>query len=152
MADFIYNTGGKELWDSTIALLSNTIKVMLCTSAYVADRDDDVVDAGGANDPIDRELSGTGYTAGWGGSGRKTLASKTITVDKVNDRSEFDCADVVWTAINAGTAAQMLAIKEGGANDTTSRLISHHDSNFPVVTNGGDLTVAIAGLIRLSTV
>ncbi len=151
MADFCYNTGSKELWDGTIAILSATIKVMLCTSVYSANRDDDVVDASGSSDPIDAELTGTGYTAGWGGSGRKTLASKTITVDKVNDRSAFDAADVTWTAINAGTAAQMLSIKEGGANDTTSRLISHHDTNFPVVTNGGDLTVAIADLIRLAT-
>jgi len=151
VAEFCYNTGSKELWDATIALLSNTIKVMLCTSVYTANRDDDVVDAGGASDPLDAELSGTGYTGGWGGAGRKTLASKTITVDKANDRSAFDAADVVWTAINAGTAAQLLCIKEGGANDTTSRLISHHDTNFPVTTNGGDLTVAIADLIRLAT-
>ena len=153
MTDFLYNTGATEMWDQTIDLLNDTPKAMLVTSSYSADRDDDVVDAAGANDPVDHELSGTGYAAGWGGSGRKSLASKTITVDKANDRAEFDCADITWSAIDAGTPSQMLTVKEGGADDTTSRLIAHHDSGFPVVTNGGDLTVEInaEGLMQLGT-
>jgi hypothetical protein len=151
MTDFAYNRGSKDLWDGTIALLTDTIKVMLVAAGYVANRDDDVVDAGGANDAVDHEISGTGYVAGWGGSGRKTLASKTITEDDANDRSSFDCADVTWTAIDVATEpSQLLMIKEGGANDTTSRIITHHD--FVVVTNGGDVTAQIADLLRLSTV
>jgi hypothetical protein len=153
MAEFLYNTGSMELWDGTMDILTEAdMKVMLVTSTYTADRDDDVVDAAGANDPIDHELSGTGYVAGYGNSGRKTLASKTITIDKGNDRSDFDAADVTWTGIDAGTAAQMLLIEERATDDTNSRLYSHHDTNFPVVTNGGDLTVTITDLLRLSTV
>jgi hypothetical protein len=139
-----YNTGATELADGTVAFLTDTIKAMLVTSSYTPDKDNDVVDAGGANDPVDHELTGTGYVAGWGNSGRKTLASKTITVDKTNDRVVFDCADIAWTAIDAGTAARMLIVKEGGANDTTSRLIFNVDGgDFPVTTNGGDVTVVI---------
>lgn len=157
MADFLYNTGSNDLWDTTqpIDMIVDTIKVMLCTSSYVANRDDDVVDAAGANDPIDHELTGTGYVAGHGNSGRKTLASKTITVDKANDRTEFDAADIVWTAIDAGIASQALVIKEGAVNDTTSRLITHIDSGgFPKTTNGGDLTITwnAEGIFQLRTV
>lgn len=154
MSDHLYNTGSKEMWDQTVDLLNDTIKAMLVASGYSADRDDDVVDAAGANDPVDHELSGSGYVGGWGGSGRKALASKTITVDKANDRAEFDCADITWTAIDAGTPSQMLSIKPGASDDTTSRLICHNDSGFPVTTNGGDLTVEInaEGLMQLSTV
>ena len=153
MTDHLYNTGATEMWDQTIDLLNDTPKAMLVTLSYSADRDDDVVDAAGANDPVDHELTGSGYVAGWGNSGRKSLASKTITVDKANDRAEFDCADITWSAINAGTPSQMLTVKEGGADDTTSRLIAHHDSGFPIVTNGGDLTVQInaEGLMQLGT-
>ena len=79
------------------------VKAMLVTSSYVADRDNDFVDEAGANDPIAHELSGTGYTAGFGNSGRKALASKTLTTDKTSNRVEFDCADIVWSSINAGT-------------------------------------------------
>lgn len=152
MAEFLYNQGSMDLWDGTNDILTNgAVKVMLVTSSYTADRDDDYVDEAGANDPIDHELTGTGYVAGFGNSGRKALASKTITIDKASDRSDFDAADVTWTGIDAGTAAQMLCIVEL-TDDTATVLISHHDTNFPVTTNGGDLTVTIADLIRLSTV
>lgn len=153
MADFAYNTGSMELWDGTIDILTATVKIFPVGVSYVADRDDDVVDAAGANDPIDHEYTGPGYTGGWGGSGRKALASKTITIDKANDRSDFDAADVTWTAIGPGTGeepAQLVTVKEGGADDTTSRLIVHSD--FSVTTNGGDVTSQIADLLRLSTV
>lgn len=152
MTDFLYNQGSMDLWDGTNDILTNAlVKVMLLSTGYVDDRDDDFVDELGANDPIDHELSGTGYTGGFGGSGRKVLASKTITLNKASDRSEFDCADVLWSAIDAGTASEMLAITEL-TSDALSVLLSHHDTNFPVTTNGGDLTVTVADLIRLSTV
>lgn len=154
MADFLYNTGSNDLWDTTqpIDLIVDTIKVMLCTSSYVADRDNDFIEEG-ANDANEHELTGTGYTAGFGGSGRKTLGSKTITVDKANDRTEFDAADVVWTAISAGTASQALVVKEI-TNDLASVLIAHIDTGgFPIVTNGGDLTIAwnAEGIFSLNT-
>lgn len=150
MADFLYNNGSMKLWNGALDILTETAdKVMLVTSSYVANRDNDFVDESGANDPIDHELSGTGYVAGFGNSGRKALSSKTITVDKTNDRSDFDAADVTWSSINAGTASQLLYIVEI-TNDAASPLISHHD--FSVVTNGGDVTAQIADLIRLSTV
>lgn len=152
MANFLYNTAKKEIMDNTIDLDTDTLKVMLVTSSYVANADDDVVDAGGANDAVDHELTGTGYTAGWGGAGRKALTSVTAVTDKTNNRAELDAADLTWTAINAGTAAAALIIKEGGANDTTSRLIAHIDSGFPFVTNGGDMTLTwdAEGIIHLT--
>ncbi|MFQ5641666.1 MAG: hypothetical protein ACE5IR_27135 [bacterium] len=153
MASFIYNTAKKEIMDNTIDLDTDTLKVMLVTSSYVANADDDVVDASGANDPVDHELTGTGYIAGWGNSGRKALTSVTATADKTNDRAELDAADLTWSGINAGTAAAAIIIKEGGANDTTSRLIAYIDSGgFPITTNGGDLTVTwnAEGIIHLT--
>ncbi len=152
MADWVYNSGGGDIGiEQNIDLLAVAIVAMLVTSSYVANRDNDFVEEG-ADDANEHELSGTGYTAGFGGGGRKALASKTITVDKTNDRIEFDCADIVWTAINAGTPSQMLIVREI-TNDLASVLISHHDSGFPVTTNGGDLTVTIdaEGLIQERT-
>ena len=150
MSDHLYCTGSKELWDGTIDLLNDTIKCILLNTGYTSDKDDDVVDASGADDVVDHEISGTGYTEGWGGAGRKALASKAIVVAKANDRSEFDCADLTWTALGAdnGAITEAVFVKEGGANDTTSRLISHQD--FSVTPNGGDITMQIADLIRLT--
>jgi hypothetical protein len=140
------------LWDGTYDILTEAdLKAMLVTSSYTPDRDDQYVDDGGANDPTDHEISGgSGYTGGFGGAGRKVLASKTITIDLVNDRSDFDCADITWSAIDTTTEpAYLIAIIEETA-DNDSPLISEHD--FVAVTNGGDLTAQIADLIRLATV
>jgi hypothetical protein len=153
----MYNLAAKELADGSLDFVAQTIKVMLVDSTYVANRDHDYVDEAGANDPIDAELSGTGYTAGWGNSGRKTLviAGGQITEDDANDRAEIDSTtNPTWTGINAGTAAAAILIREGGSDDTDSLLICYIDSGgFPVVTGGGDLTINwnAEGIIQLST-
>jgi hypothetical protein len=153
-ASFVYNTAAGDMWQDIVDLINDTIKVGLSTSVHTVDRDDDFLDDGTASDFSSGELTGTGYTAGFGGAGRKTLASKTITVDKTNDRAEFDAADVTWTAITAGTAAQATLLKEI-TNDAASKLIANVDTGgFPVVTNGGDLTIQwnVEGVLQLSTV
>lgn len=156
MANFVANTAGGEMWrgsSTALDLINDTIKMGLSSSTHTVDRDDDLLDDGTSSDFSSGELSGTGYAAGFGGAGRKTLASKTMTIDKANDRTEFDCADVTWTAINAGTAAQATIMKEI-TNDGASRYIANIDSGFPVVSNGGDVTLQVnaEGLIQLSTV
>ena len=153
MASIVYNRAKKEIMDGTIDLLADTIKAMLVTSSYVANPDHDFVDAGGANDPVDHELSGTGYAAGYAGAGRKTLASKTATEDDANNRAEFGAANLAWTAINAGTAAAVIIFKNGVSDDTTSKLIAYIDSGgFPITTNGGDLNVTwnVEGILQLT--
>ncbi len=142
MAPLVYNRAKAEIMDGTIDLLSDVLKIMLVTSSYVADADNDFVDEAGANDPIDHELTGTGYVAGFAGSGRKTLSGKVVSEDDANDRAEFDdTADITWTGIDAGTAAAAILYKHITA-DTASVLIAYIDTGgFPVVTNGGDLTI-----------
>lgn len=154
MPTFVYNKAAEEIATGTIDLLSDTIKTMLVNSTYSAARTDLVVDAGGANDALDAEISVSGYTGGWGGSGRKSLTSKTLTVDQPNNRAEFDAADLTWTALGSGaTIAAMILIKEGGSNDTTSRLIAYLDVT-DTSTNGGDITFTFdsQGIIQFSTV
>ncbi len=154
MPSFVYNLAAKELADGTINLLTDTIKTMLVTSQYSAARTDTVVDGGGANDPVDAEINVTGYTRGWGGAGRKALASKTIVVDQANNRAEFSAGNLTWSTLGTGaTIAAMIVVKEGGSNDTTSRLIAYLDvTDTP--TNGGDIafTFDAEGIIQYSTV
>jgi len=147
MADFLYVTGAKEAAETYF--LTTPLKAMLVSAGYVPNADDDVVDAGGANDAADHEVGSASYVGGWGGSGRKMLASKTVTVDKANNRVLFDCADVTWTALEVPVQpAHLLVVNEGIADDTTTRLHSHHD--FVVTTNGGDITAQINDLWRLN--
>lgn len=141
MASLVYNRAKKEILDGTIDLLSNTIKLMLVTSSYVADDAHDFVEEA-ADDANEHELTGTGYDPGFAGSGRKTLAAKVISEDDANNRGEFDdTADVTWTGIDAGTAAGVIVYKHL-TSDLLSVLIAYIDTGgFPIVTNGGDLTI-----------
>jgi hypothetical protein len=154
VASFVYNKAAQEMADGTIDLLTDTIKTMLVTSQYSAARTDLVVDNGGANDPVDAEINVTGYTRGWGGAGRKSLASKSVVVDQSNNRAEFSAGNLTWTALGTGaTIAAMVLVKEGVSNDTTSRLIAYLDvTDTP--TNGGDIafTFDAEGIIQFSTV
>jgi len=143
MASMVMNRAVKEGADGTWAYLTSTIKMMLVATAtpYTPNVDHDFVDAGGANDPLDAELSVSGYTGGFGGAGRKSLASKTITEVDGSDRAEFSSAGLTWTALVAGqTIAAGILIFETGGADTASRLIAYCDvTDTP--TNGGDVTI-----------
>lgn len=146
----VYNYFKTVEANGTLDLLTDTIKVMLVGSSYTANNNDDFVDPAIA---AGQELSGTGYTGGYAGSGRKTLASKSIVEDDTNDWALFSAAPVTWTAINAGTAAAAIVIRERAATgDTMSELIAYIDSGgFPVTTNGGDLTLTFTnGIMRLA--
>jgi hypothetical protein len=140
-----YNRGKTQVLNGGVDLLTDTIKVMLVNASASFNADHNFVSEVNTN-----ELSGTGYAGGFAGSGRKTLASKTVTEDDTNDRAEFDAADVTWTAINAGTASAAVLIKEGTA-DTDSVLIAYLDFT-DVVTNGGDFTLQwdAEGILQLS--
>lgn len=141
MANIFYNDAKLGVWDRSIDLLANNLDVMLLVAGYTPDADHLVVDAGGADDPVDHELAVTGYAGGWGGSGRKVLASKALAKDNTTDKAFFDAADVSWASLATGaTIVAALLIKRGSANDTTARLIAYIDlADTP--TNGSPFTL-----------
>ena len=136
MASKWYGKGLLKVADRTIDFANDTIKAILVNASYTYNADHDF-----ANDVSSNELSGTGYTGGFGGSGRKTLASKTILEDAANDRIEYDFADITWTALNAGTIGGIVLVKEG-TNDADSAIIAFLDPS-DLVTNGGDVTLVV---------
>lgn len=150
MASFLYGRGGLRLiignaQTPTIDWLGDTIQLGLSTSTHVPNKDDTFLDDAGADDFVDGELSGTGYS-------RQTLAGKTLVYDAANDRVEFDANDVTFTAINAGTAAQA-TLHRDNTTDATSPCLGNIDTGgFPVVTNGGDVIVQwnASGIILLT--
>lgn len=144
MASILFNKAKEEILSGTIDLNADTLKLMLVNSTYTPDPDTLVVDAAGASDIIDAEISVTGYTGGWGGAGRKTLTNKSFSNDSGTDRAIFDSTvDYTWSALGAGaTIVAAVLIKEGGSDDTTSRPIVYIDTN-DVSTNGGDITLQL---------
>lgn len=150
MASLTTNKLRQLLLNAGIDLLSDTIKAMLVGSGYTPDKDHDFV-ASITGGGTSYELSGTGYTGGFGGSGRKALASKAVTKDDSADVAYLDAADLTWTAIDAGTVAYVAIIKEG-TSDADSPLLCVVDVEPNVVTNGGDYEVVWAadGICKIS--
>lgn len=120
------------------------IKAMLLGTGYTPNKDHDFVDDINSN-----ELTGTGYTGGFNGSGRKAL-TVTLTQDDSGDVSYADCADQTWSSIDAGTIGYIAIIKEV-TNDAASIIIAIIDV-ADVVTDGGNYTwqVAADGFLKLS--
>lgn len=138
MANLTYNEGRHRIWSREIDLTSITMmKVSLHTATYVANKDDASMSA------CTNELTGTGYQAGWGGTGRKALASIVVSTDNANDWAKYTAANFSWTAINAGTAAA-LVLHAAITSDAASYPVVYIDGGFgPTATNGGDLAVNV---------
>lgn len=129
MASLLYHKFKELALKGDLDLDTDTIKVALVTSSYVADADHDYF-----ND-ITNEVSGTGYTAGG-----ETLASKTVTIDTVNDRVEVDAADTVWSGADGFTARAAIVYKDTGVS-STSPLIAYIDFGSDKTAQAGDFTI-----------
>ncbi len=158
MANTIHNRFKAEGVRGTIDYVAGAaVKWMLLDNVtpWTQDPDDDFVDLGGANDPLDAEYAGTGYTGGFNGASRTVLASRTITQDDANDRAELDAADKTFSSIGSGSESInfLLIIDETGeAADTATDILASLDSNLPVTTNGGDVTFQFdaEGILQLT--
>ena len=148
MANLVYNgakagfmgvpTSGTPA--ANISYTGDTLKVMLLGTAtpYTPDPDHRFVSS-----VVASELSVSGYTGGFGGAGRKALASRTLAADDANDRALADAADITWTALGSGgTIAYAVLFKEL-SSDALSPLICLFDvTDTP--TNGGDITIVFS--------
>lgn len=156
MGDFWYNTGKLRMWAGAtgeVDVIVDDIKVM------ALETDDDTATFEFIGDVLGGtgvEVTSTGYTGGFGGAGRKTLASKALAVDQGNNRAEFDCADITWTTISQAGAEQwvaLLIVKEI-TNDAASPVLAHIDSaiGLPLTPNGSDITLTIdaEGLLHIT--
>jgi hypothetical protein len=123
---------------ANISLTSDTLKVMLLGTSvpYTPDPDHRFVNSVAAS-----EIAVANYTGGFGGSGRKALASRTLVTNDTNDRGEFDAADVVWTALGAGATIAYVVLFKELTSDALSPLIALFDIT-DTLTNGGDITIA----------
>lgn len=120
-----------------IDLIADTLKVMLIGTgvAYTPDADHRFVSS-----VVGSEISVTGYTGGFGGAGRKSLASRTLSADDTNDRGVFDAADLTWTALGSGATIGGAVLFKELTSDALSPLIAYYAfTNTP--TNGGDITI-----------
>lgn len=118
--------GGETAGESSaVDWLSDTIRVMLTTSAYTPAQDTDEFKSSVTN-----EVSGAGYTARG-----EALANKTLTYTAGTNVNALDADDVSWAAATF-TARYAVVYKDTGV-DATSVLLGYVDF-------GGDQTVSAA--------
>jgi hypothetical protein len=106
------------------------VKVALITATYTPNDDTHTVWT-----DVTNELTATGYT-----TGGSALAGKGITVDTVNNRSEFDATDLTWDPIGNGTNGTFTQIVVWDDTPTNDPIIAHIDT-AGTLTNGGAITL-----------
>lgn len=141
MANVLYNSFKRDIANGSIDLDTDTIKLMLVTSAYVPN-----IDTHTKRSDITNEVVGAGYTAGG-----VTLANKTVTVNNTTDKGVFDADDI--TIPNATiTARGGVLYKSRGGVATADELIGYIDFVSDVVSSGGTLTITFDanGILTIS--
>lgn len=121
MSDFLFDKGRQKFLEGSIAILTDTIKIMLVTSAYTANQATHEFVSDVTNIVVrSAALSGKSSTAGVFNASNNTISSVT-----------------------GSAASQIILYKDTGV-DATSPIIAHIDSytGLPVTPNGGNITVA----------
>lgn len=131
MASKVYGNALKAAFNKEIDFDSDTIKVMLLSSAYTPNQDShDYLD-----DVVANEVTGTGYTAGGA-----ALASKTVTYDAATNTVKFDAADVTWSTSTI-TARYAVVYDDSGATNSQKALIAYYDFTTDRASSNGDFVI-----------
>jgi hypothetical protein len=120
-----------SLASKSINLTSDTIKLMLCSSAYTPNQDTHQYKS-----DVSNEITGTGYTAGGA-----TVASMAVSYDAGTNVLSFDANDVVWAAASI-TARYGVLYDASPGSDATRPLIGWIDFGGDVTSTGADFTIA----------
>jgi hypothetical protein len=125
-----------------VDFLSDTIKVMLCTSTYTPDQDAHVFKSSVTNEVA----NGNGYT-----TGGVALATKTLGYTAGTNVIKFDADDVSWAASTI-TARYAVIYDDTPATDATKPLLGYVDFGADVSTTNGTLTITwdAAGIFTIT--
>lgn len=137
MASQVFQSGLGKIVDRTIDFIADTIKCYLVASGYTSDPDHDFVSN------VTEIGNVTNYVGGFGGAGRKTLASKTITIDDTNNRVRLTAADVSFGALGTGVTILGYAFTKETTSDAASVVFSYRELSSGVPTNGASITAEV---------
>lgn len=131
MASKLYGNLMKAAFNKEVDWDSDTLKVMLLTSAYTPNQDGhDYLD-----DVVANEVTGAGYTAGG-----QALTSKTATYDASTNTAKFDAADVTW-ANSTITARYAVVYDDSGATNATKALVAYFDFTTDRASSNGEFVI-----------
>ncbi len=134
-----YNLGKKKILDNEIDWLADTIKVALY-GGYTPDYDTHEF-----IDDVTTEISVSGYTAGG-----ETLASKTTTVDTVNDRVDVDAANPSWPSLGAATVNYAVIYKDTGTPSTSPVIATIEIATNPTGSGAYSINFDAVGVFTLT--
>lgn len=125
MSNALYGFARHEFGVGNINLSSDTIKVVLCTAAYVAN------------------LSTHQFLSDIGAGSRvatATLGSKTIS----STTGIFDAADVAFGAVTGGSVVTQIILYKSTGVEGTSTLILYLNQGgvLPLTTDGGNVGIS----------
>lgn len=130
MASKMYGNLVLKAFNKEVDWDSDTIKVMLTTSAYTPNQDTHVYKS-----DVTNEVTGTGYTAGG-----QALTSKTATYDSATNVTVFDAADTTW-ANSTITARYAVIYDDAGASDASKVLLGYVDFGSDQSSTNGNFAI-----------
>ncbi|WP_280201403.1 hypothetical protein [Nocardia cyriacigeorgica] len=136
-----YGLGLKAMANKEVDWDSDTIKVMLCTSAYAPNQDTHAYKS-----DVTNEVTGTGYTAGGG-----TLANRTSSYTAGTNTLVLDADDLSWPNSTI-TARYAVVYDSTPASDATRPILGYVDFGQDVSTTAGTFSIVwdAAGILTIS--
>lgn len=131
MANAIYNSFKRDIMNGIIDLDTDTIKIMLVTSAYVPD-----VDSHSKRSSVTNEVTGIGYVAGG-----FALANKSVTQNNTTNAGVFT-ADAINIADATITARGCVIYKSRGGASSADELIAYGDFGSDITSTNGIFTIS----------
>ena len=136
----MYGNALLKALNKEVNYLTDTINLMLCTSAYVPDQDAHIYKSS-----ITNEVVGTGYTAGGA-----TLTTKTMTYDSATNTITLDADDVVFAS--STITARYAVVYDATGTDSTSTLLGYIDFGADQTSSAGSFTITwdAAGIFAIT--
>jgi len=131
MANAIYNSFKRDIMNGSIDLDTDTIKIMLVTSAYTPD-----VDTHSKRSSITNEVTGTGYVAGG-----FALANKSVIQSNSTNAGVFT-ADAINIPDATITARGCVIYKSRGGASSADELIAYGDFGADITSTNGIFTIS----------
>jgi hypothetical protein len=141
MAAKMYGLFLKSLANKEIDLDTDTLKAMLCTSAYTPDQDTHQYKSSVTN-----EVTGAGYTA----TGQ-ALTGVGVTYTAGTNVLMLDATDPAWAASTI-TARYIVFYDSSPATDATRPLIAYDDFVTDQISSNGTFTYQVnaAGIVTIT--
>ena len=131
MANEIYNSFKRDILNGSIDMDTDTIKLMLVTSAYTPN-----IDTHTKRADVTSEVTGGGYTAGGA-----TLANKSVSIDNALNKAVFTADQIVIPNATI-TARGGVLYKSRGGLASADELIAYADFGADITSTNGDFTIS----------